>query len=134
MAAELMPRRARRPIGVAAIVAAFASVLALSNTAPAPAKGPVSVVPRSFYGVAPQATLTEADIARMGQGKIGELRTIVNWATIDPTADPADNDWSQIDPIVAEAATNGIQVLPFIFGTPTWVAQTLDGRSCKPVK
>ncbi|HEY8000770.1 MAG TPA: hypothetical protein VID76_02465 [Solirubrobacterales bacterium] len=133
MVAEAGSRRpTRRTVAIAAMIAACVSALVLSNTAPAPAKGPVSVVPRSFYGVVPQSTLTTADITRMGQGQIGELRTIFNWATIDVTEAAGDNDWSQIDPIVAEAARNGIQVLPFIFGTPTWVAKTLDGRSCQP--
>ena len=50
------------------------------------------------------------------------------------TAPPADDfDFSGIDPIVLDAARNGIEVLPFLFGTPTWVARDLDGHeSCDP--
>jgi hypothetical protein len=29
-----------------------------------------------------------------------------------------------------EAANNGIELQPFVFGTPAWVAQSLDNRSC----
>jgi hypothetical protein len=128
VAIEKIPRAGSRTISIAAAIAAFVSILTLAT--PAPAKGPTSVVPRSFYGVVSQAQLTTDDVNRMGLGKLGTLRTIINWATIDPTATESDNDWSQIDPLVAEAARNGIQVLPFVYGTPTWVATTLDGRSC----
>jgi hypothetical protein len=121
-------------LALASIAPAVTLVAALAASAPAPAKGPVSVVPRSFYGVVPQAGLTTADLARMGQGQVGTLRTFVNWATIDGTADPADNNWAALDLIVGEAAKSGVQVLPFVYGTPTWVAQGLDGRGCKPAK
>jgi hypothetical protein len=134
VATEKIPRVARRTIVVAAVIAALFCVLILPATAPAPAKGPTSVVPRSFYGVVSQTQLTGDDLNRMGVGQIGTLRTIMNWATIDPTSTEGDNQWVSIDPIVAAAARNGIQVLPFVFGTPTWVATTLDGRSCPVTK
>ena len=133
MAAESRTsRRGWRAAGVATLLAALLAVLALSTAGPAPAKGPTSVVPRSFYGVVSQTTLSSEDLARMGQGQIGTLRVFVNWATIDLTEAPDDNDWSGLDPIMADAAKAGIQVVPFIFGTPTWVAQTLDNRTCDP--
>jgi hypothetical protein len=131
VAAERRPNGARRAAGLATVLAALASVLALSTAGSASAQG-TSVVPRSFYGVVSQTTLTSEDLARMGQGQLGTLRVFVNWATIDLTEAPDDNDWSRLDSIVADAAKAGIQVVPFIFGTPTWVAQTRDNRSCTP--
>ncbi len=94
------------------------------------AAGPAPVPP-TFYGVVSQTQLTAEDIARMGTGNVGTLRLLINWGTIDPTQ-AADNNWSAVDPVVAEAIRNGIQPLPFIFGTPTWVAQGLDGHQCAP--
>jgi hypothetical protein len=135
VAAEPSLRRSRRAtVGVALLLASVVAAFAGLGAPSAPAKGSTSVVPRSFYGVVSQTALASEDIARMGQGQIGELRTIINWATIDPTAAPDDYDWATIDPLVAEAARNGIQVLPFIFGTPTWVAETLDNRTCEPTE
>jgi len=86
--------------------------------------------PRSFYGIVPQNSLTDADFDRMGQGRIGTLRTAVNWFAVDPGPAPDDYDWSSVDAVVAGAARNGIDVLPFLYGTPDWVAQGLDGQAC----
>jgi hypothetical protein len=48
---------------------------------------------------------------------------------IDPTAED-DYAFADYDGIVLSAARNGIEVLPFLFGTPDWVAQSLDGEDC----
>ena len=54
----------------------------------------------------------------MGQAKVGSLRVVIDWSAIDPTAAAGDNNFSSVDPIVLDAAANGVQVFPFIFGTP----------------
>ena len=33
-----------------------------------------------------------------------------------------------------EAASNGIELLPFIFGTPDWVAKDIDGYNCSGIE
>ena len=50
--------------------------------------------------------------------------------SVDPGPDPADYQWGSFDALVADAARNRIEVLPFLFGTPSWVARDLDGPSC----
>jgi polysaccharide biosynthesis protein PslG len=87
-------------------------------------------VPRSFYGVASQTPLTTVDLDRMGQGNVGTLRIILDWSGVDPSPAADDYNWAPIDAVVADAARNGISVLPFLFGTPQWVARDLDGRNC----
>ena len=47
----------------------------------------------------------------------------------NPTPD-GDYSWFAFDATVADAARNGITVLPFIYGTPAWVARGLDHRHC----
>jgi hypothetical protein len=64
----------------------------------------------------------------MGEAKVGTLREIMLWGAIDAT-DADDNNWSGFDPLVRDAAENGVQVLPFIWGTPEWVAK-LDNQNC----
>jgi polysaccharide biosynthesis protein PslG len=86
--------------------------------------------PPSFFGVVPQTSLTTEDIDRMGQGKVGTLRFELFWAGVDPTSAAGDYDWSGPDAIVRDAARNGIRPLPFIYSTPTWVAEQLDGFNC----
>jgi hypothetical protein len=117
----------------AALAAAGALCLAivLAPASSAATQPSTAVVPNTFFGVAPQTTLTDSEFDRMAQGHVGTLRILLNWSSIDGT--PADdNNWSSIDPIVASAAQNGISVLPFIFGTPEWVVNNLDHRACQP--
>jgi Glycosyl hydrolase catalytic core len=118
-----MPGASRRAITSAvAAVAALAVALSLATSAAA-------APPRTFYSVAPQTELTAQDYSLMGQGKVGMLRIMINWPAVQPLG-PGSFDWSSVDGTVAEAARNGVEVLPFLYGTPTWVATGLDGFSC----
>jgi hypothetical protein len=90
--------------------------------------------PADFYGVVPQSNLGASDFERMGTGKVGSVRSLMNWGAIDPSAAADDNNWSTFDPIVLDAARNGIEILPFVFATPSWVANDLDNRGCSASK
>ena len=46
----------------------------------------------------------------------------VPWAAIQPTAKGGYN-WAALDEIVALAARHGLRVLPFLYGTPRWIAR-----------
>ena len=94
---------------------------------PAPPKAPPG-----FFGVVPQGLTTTEDIERMEQGKVGTLHIVMPWGILDPSPAPDDGDFTTIDPVVLVAAEHHIQVLPTIYGTPDWVAEDLDGRSCAP--
>jgi hypothetical protein len=85
-------------------------------------------VPKTFFGVMPQTGLATSDIERMGQAKVGTLRTGIDWASTDPTPG-SDYNFGGFDAQVREAAKQGITVLPYIVGTPGWVAD-LDGANC----
>ncbi len=86
--------------------------------------------PREFFGVMPQDGLSESDFPRMGKAKVGTLRFMIHWASIDP-GPGADYNFGELDETVAHLARNGIRPLPFIFGTPNWAAR-LDGNNCDP--
>ncbi|MDX6584003.1 MAG: polysaccharide biosynthesis protein PslG [Solirubrobacterales bacterium] len=122
-----MLRQQARAVGAALVAVAISLSLGTATSSAAKA-------PASFYGVVPQTNLDSSDFDRMGEGKVGTLRTILNWSAIDPTSAAGDDDWSSFDPIVLEAADNGIDVLPFIYGTPTWVAKDLDNQKCSGSK
>ncbi len=111
--------------GTFGVVATMLAIGALGVAASANA-----AVPKSFFGVVPQTPLSTKDIDRMGQAKVGTLRFELYWAGVDPTAAPGDYDWSGPDAIIADAARNGIRPLPFVYSTPTWVANGLDGFGC----
>lgn len=84
--------------------------------------GAAQALPRSFFGIAPQTTLTDTDTGYMKAGRIGSVRWPVNWATVQPTANGG-YDWSSVDPAVEAARRRGLTVLPFIYGTPPWIAR-----------
>jgi hypothetical protein len=87
-----------------------------------------TAAPRSFHGVMPQTALTDADLDRMGQARVGTLRFQIPWR-IDPSAAVGDTNYTGIDAIMAKLATSGIKPLPFIYSTPAWAAQ-IDGQNC----
>ena len=118
---QTRPRRLAQ-FAIATVIATLAMTLAQSSADAA--------VPRSFYGVVPQTPLNDNDFDRMGQGRVGTLRVPLSWGLIDPSAAADDYDWSGVDPVVEGAARNGVEVLPFFFGTPDWVAKDLDGYNC----
>jgi aryl-phospho-beta-D-glucosidase BglC (GH1 family) len=75
----------------------------------------------AFFGIAPQTPLTEADVAYMKAARIGAVRWPIDWATVQPSASGG-YDWSSVDPAVEAAREQGLQVLPFVYGTPSWIA------------
>jgi hypothetical protein len=108
--------------------AVIATLLALLITLAAAAGAQAKAAPKTFFGVMPQTVLSTGDIERMGQAKVGTLRTGIDWASTDPT--PGDDyRFGSFDAQVREAAKQGIAVLPFVAGTPGWVAD-LERSDC----
>ncbi len=95
------------------------AALLLSALALALPAGASAGVPREFFGVVPQAQPTGADFSRMS-GVVGTVRVPVEWFRIEPR--PRAYDLSGLDAIVGQAADAGIRVLPFVYGTPRWLA------------
>ena len=114
---------------MAAACAAAAVLAGCGGGESEPAEATPAPVERSFFGVAPQGQLLDEDLDRMGEGRVGTLRIFLPWGLIDPT-EADDFDFSPYDAVVLGAARNDIDVLPFMFGTPNWVAQTLDDEDC----
>ncbi len=92
----------------------------------------VPKAPREFFGVVPQSLVTDVDLARMQQGNVGTIRMVIPWGALAPTEADTEVDFSSIDPTVLGAAANGIRIVPTIYGSPTWVAEGLDGYKCDP--
>jgi hypothetical protein len=108
----------RLRLGVAALLGALSLTLAPASA---------SAVPRDFYGVTPINDLTGSDIDRMGRANVGVLRLTTLWREFEPN--PGEYDFSRLDGVVGQAARNGIRVLPFPYGTPSWVEKDCTGLS-----
>ncbi len=117
----------RRRLTAALLLACLAAAVpAVAGGAPAaspihtgPPSGPV---PPDFFGIAPQTTLTPADTSRMRTGGIATVRLPLPWNAIQPTAGGG-FDWAGTDAAVEVAARGGLRVLPFLYGTPRWLAR-----------
>lgn len=110
-----MRLRLTRATGLAAVCAAM--------LAPADASGRAAASPApGFFGIAPQTPLTERDIEYMRAGGIGAIRVPVPWSMVQPTPDGG-FEWRGVDATVALAARARLAVLPFLYGTPRWLAR-----------
>ncbi len=98
------------------------TILLLTLAAALLAPAAAQALPRTFFGIAPQTPLGDEDTAYMKAGKIGSVRWPVNWATVQPTAN-GPYDWSSVDAGVDAARRRGLDVLPFVYGTPSWIAK-----------
>ncbi len=78
--------------------------------------------PKGFFGIGPQSTLTEEDAAYMKAGGIESVRWPVAWPAIQPTAKGGYN-WASFDETVKVATRHGLQILPFLVGTPRWLSK-----------
>jgi hypothetical protein len=78
-------------------------------------------VASDFFGIAPQTPLGLGDVFRMKAGGIGTVRLAVSWSGVQPTADGGYN-WTGVDAAVDVAAQAGLRVMPFLYGTPSWLA------------
>jgi polysaccharide biosynthesis protein PslG len=74
--------------------------------------------PRSFFGVVPQGQLSSRDFERM-RGVVGTLRIPIYWSQAEPS--PGRYDFAAVDGLVGDAARRGIRVLPFVYGSPSWL-------------
>jgi hypothetical protein len=87
-------------------------------------------VPRTFYGVVPAGSLTQADYSRMHDAGVGSIRFSIAWPSVqfEPNGQFA---WGPSDTMITAAAQQHIQVLPILYGTPSFEAAGCDSRSCQ---
>jgi hypothetical protein len=111
----LKSRLAGVAITALAVVPAGVAIAALA--APASERP----LPAGFFGIVPQTPLTARDAARMSAGGIESVRVPVIWSSIQPSPRAVPN-WAGLDQAVATTAREGITILPFLYGTPHWVA------------
>jgi hypothetical protein len=107
----------RPALAVAALLGALSLTLA-------PGKASAGV-PRDFWGVIAVNHLSTTDFDNMAQGHVGTLRIGALWKDVEPN--PGEFDFSYLDLFVGQAAARGIRVLPFPYGTPSWIDKDCSG-------
>jgi hypothetical protein len=100
-------------------------VLALAAVSPAAAQ---AYLPPGFIGVSPQSAASSSDFRLMQEAEVTSVRLPLYWTVVQPKAPTVtDPDWSGFDREVGLAAEAGIRVMPFVWGSPEWVApQVVD--------
>jgi hypothetical protein len=95
-------------------------VLAVLAVAPASAR---AYLPPGFIGISPQNPSNAKDFELMREAGIRSVRLPLYWSGVQ-TQPPllSEPDWAGIDKEVELAAEEGIRVMPFVWGTPDWVA------------
>ena len=81
--------------------------------------------PPGFVGVAPNGTLTRAELNRV-RGTGMTVRFVIEWAAVE--TDPGRYDFTAIDRQIGLAADLGVRVLPMVYGSPAW----LDANRARP--
>lgn len=90
--------------------------------------------PRGFWGLMPIQDPESSEFGRMARGNVETLRLLVVWPDVETA--PGVYDWRRLDYFFASSAANGIEVLPFVYGTPAWAGvdcQGLDPEACERV-
>lgn len=121
--------RTRRASIIAALALAVAIVCAVTGTSPSTA-GVAPAAPRTFFGIVPQAPLSEEDAEYMRAARIGSVRLPIGWDSIQPTKRGPYN-WEGTDREIATAVNQGLHVLPFLAGVPKWVPG--EGQRSLPI-
>lgn len=78
-------------------------------------------LPAGFIGISPQNPGSAKDFALMREAGIGSVRLPLNWNSIQGEGS-LDFEWGSFDHEVTLAAEAGIRVMPFVLGSPSWVA------------
>jgi Glycosyl hydrolase catalytic core len=112
----------RRNLTSALTAALLLTVLALAlGGGPATGAQPPRA-PAEFFGIGPQTPLTPRDAEYMKAGGIGIVRMAVPWSSVQEKKKKGVYNWAGLDEGVGIAARAGLRVLPFLYGTPHWLA------------
>lgn len=95
-------------------------VLALLLVAPASA---AAYLPPGFVGISPQSPASSKDFGLMRDAGILSVRMPMNWSEIQPIHPAlAESNWDGFDRTMRLAAEEGMEIFPFVGGTPKWLS------------
>jgi len=98
---------------------ACAAVVGLALIVLAASAASASALPARFWGVVPQLTPSREQFQRLNRGGVRVTRIPIEWAGAQPKRG-GPFSWGSTDAAVENAVANGIAVLPFLVGAPSW--------------
>jgi hypothetical protein len=80
-------------------------------------------LPPGFVGISPQNSLGHKDFELMSEAGVDNVRLPMFWSGVE-TKSPlvVKPDWSGFDKEVELAAEDDVRIMPFVWGSPEWVA------------
>jgi hypothetical protein len=88
-------------------------------------------LPGNFWGVVPQANPSAEQLQRLKAGGVDSVRVPIVWGVLQPSRFVAP-DWSAVDPVIQVAAESRLNVLPFLYGAPSWAVPVDRSVSSRP--
>jgi hypothetical protein len=101
-----------------AVVTAAIGVLIAASAIPAVA---ASSPPSQFFGIMKGQPLDRRDFRQLRSAGVASMRFAINWYAVQPHE--RSQNWSATDKLVGNLAARGVQPVPFIYGSPKWVAK-----------
>ncbi len=103
---------------------ATAALLAAAGIWLAASAIPDAAASTGFFGLTTAPPFDSRDIPKMRSTGVRMLRVPLVWATIQPRR--ASLQWGATDRLVGDLAARGIRPVPFVYGSPAWVAKQLQ--------
>jgi hypothetical protein len=111
-----MPVGRKRPMG---LVRGWIAALALAISALGGFASAAQAVPANFWGVDPQVPPSPEQLRRLHTGGVDSVRIPILWETVQ-TEEGGPFNWTAVDAVIGNAAQAGVEVLPFLYGVPSW--------------
>ena len=123
MTASLLEVRSprRRAATAGSLLGAILIVAALVAALDAPARAAAAQAPKGFFGVNISSILETDDYGKMAAADVGTLRTGFLYRNAKQHRDDP-WDWTSFDELAAGTATNGIDLIPVLYGVPPWIS------------
>jgi hypothetical protein len=94
----------------------LAAVLILRSSSDAPGADD------HLYGIA-ASSLEDADVKKMKVAGVRSVRFLLSWSVVEQQ--PGSYDWTRIDRLVGQLTSQGIQPVPFVYGSPSWLTSNV---------
>lgn len=84
---------------------------------------PAAAVPRDLFGIAKGGlSPDDQDIRKMRSTGVRTFRLAIDWSSVQPSPDV--HNFDGVDRLVGDLAAKGIRPVPFVYGSPSWVAKS----------
>ncbi len=82
-----------------------------------------AAVHEEFFGIVQGIRLDREDFETMQETAVGSSRFLLFWDQVQP--ERGSFEWGPADALVGGFASHGIRAVPFLWGSPPWVASTI---------